>query len=216
MSNLYLAMLYLTALVIVFLNCQGCSSEDEPVKIDKSKLSDVDLAILKEQGWGDYVTDGKGIWVSSNRQELYLIENWKIIKKYNCSTGLAGMGNVQDSGMTPVGWHKIEAKIGDGLAMGAVMKGRKWTGDIWQEAIVSDGDMILSRIMWLKGLEAGKNLGGNVDSYSRYIYIHGTNDVDGLGKPRSHGCVRLDPQEVIDLYNRIEVNCRVLVTDIQE
>ncbi|MHC5157402.1 MAG: L,D-transpeptidase family protein, partial [Planctomycetota bacterium] len=73
-------------------------------------------------------------------------------------------------------------------------------------------DLILSRILWLEGLQDGVNRGGNVDSYSRYIYIHGTNAVDDLGRPASAGCVRLDPVEVIDLYDRVEAGTCVLIT----
>ncbi|MCF7958416.1 MAG: L,D-transpeptidase [Phycisphaerae bacterium] len=174
------------------------------------------MAFLTEQGWEEYVGDKVGVWVCSERQILYVVEQGRILKQYRCSTGLAGMGNVRNSGMTPVGWHTIESKIGGELAAGAVMKGRRWTGEVWQEGMTSDGDLILSRIMWLKGLEAGRNLGGDVDSWGRYIYIHGTNDVAGLGEPKSHGCVRLDPHEVIDLFGRVEEGCRVLITDTDE
>jgi UDP-N-acetylmuramate--alanine ligase len=110
-----------------------------------------------------------------------------------------------------VGWHQIGAKIGDGLEMGAVLKDREWTGDVWKGQN-SEKDLILSRVLWLEGLEEGVNRGGNVDTQSRYIYIHGTNAVDDLGKPTSAGCVRLDPGEVIDLYERVEVGTYVLIT----
>ncbi|MFC1766491.1 L,D-transpeptidase, partial [Planctomycetota bacterium] len=76
----------------------------------------------------------------------------------------------------------------------------------------SQDDLVLTRILWLRGLEPGKNLGGEVDTWSRYIYLHGTNHVQSLGRPTSHGCVRLDPEEVINLFDRVEKNTRVLIT----
>jgi lipoprotein-anchoring transpeptidase ErfK/SrfK len=73
--------------------------------------------------------------------------------------------------------------------------------------------LVLSRVLRLKGLQKGYNLGGKVDSWSRYIYIHGTNDVEGLGKPTSHGCIRLSPTDVIELFDSVSVGCRVLITE---
>ena len=72
--------------------------------------------------------------------------------------------------------------------------------------------MILSPILWLEGLEEGKNRGGDVDTQNRYIYIHGTNQIDVLGQAASAGCIRLDPGNVIDLYERVDVGCCVLIT----
>ena len=168
--------------------------------------------VLNAYNWQSYVGDGVGIWVSIEQQELMLISNKQNVKQYQCSTAAAGAGNVADSGMTPLGWHKIGAKVGGELEMGAVLKDREWTGQVWTAGEQTDTDLILSRILWLEGLEDGVNLGGDVDTWSRYIYIHGTNGVDDLGKPVSAGCVRLDPAEVIDLYGRVEVGCCVLIT----
>jgi UDP-N-acetylmuramate--alanine ligase len=154
---------------------------------------------------------GTGIWVSIGQQEVFLIENKQIVKRYRCSTAANGAGNKKDSGKTPLGWHRIGAKIGDELTMGAILKDREWTGQVWKGED-TDKDLILSRILWLEGLEEGINRGGNVDSYGRYIYIHGTNAIDDLGRPTSAGCIRLDPREVIDLYERAETGTRVLIT----
>ena len=156
--------------------------------------------------------EGVGIRVSIEKQEVSLIDNHRIVKRYRCSTAKAGAGNKQDSGMTPLGWHTIGAKIGDTLPAGAVLKDRQWTGEIWQKEQQADGDLILSRILWLEGAEEGCNRGGDVDTWSRYIYIHGTNQVDELGQPASAGCVRMDPQAVIDLYERVEARTPVLIT----
>ena len=93
------------------------------------------------------------------------------------------------------------------------MKERQWTGRVWAAGQETPEDLILSRILRLEGLEDGKNRGGNVDSWNRYIYIHGTNKIDELGRAASAGCVRMDPQEVIDLYNRVSKGCCVLITE---
>lgn len=168
--------------------------------------------VLSRYDWQSYVGDGVGIWVSIARQELMLIRNNRLVKSYQCSTAANGAGNIIDSGMTPLGWHRIGEKIGGELLMGAVLKDRQWTGEIWTEGRTSYKDLILSRILWLEGLEDGKNRGGNVDTQNRYIYIHGTNHTDALGRPVSAGCIRLDPQDVIDLYKRVDVGTCVLIT----
>ena len=194
-----------SVIMVAFICCQGCW----PESLSKDDLS----AKLSAYDWQSYVGDKTGIWVSVERQELRLIRNYRVLKRYRCSTALAGAGSLQDSGKTPLGWHRVAAKIGDSLAVGAVLKERQWTGQVWQAGQSTDEDLILSRILRLEGLEDGKNRGGSVDSWNRYIYIHGTNDVDRLGQPASAGCVRLDPQDVIDLYGRVDEGCCVLVTE---
>jgi lipoprotein-anchoring transpeptidase ErfK/SrfK len=175
-------------------------------------VADQDAQVLTAHGWTSYAGYNPGIWVSIFRQELILVDNDRIVKRYPCSTACAGSGNVIDSGKTPTGWHRVGAKIGDGLAAGAVLKDRRWTGQVWSADMPTEDDLILSRILWLEGLEDGVNRGGDVDTWSRYIYIHGTNRIDDLGKPASAGCIRLDPEQVIDLYDRIDEGCVVLIT----
>ena len=74
---------------------------------------------------------------------------------------------------------------------------------------------MLTRLLWLTGEEPGVNQGGNVDSYNRYIYIHGTNDEAKIGTPSSHGCIRLRNDDVIEAYKLIPANARVLITETQ-
>ena len=169
--------------------------------------------VLAHYGWQEYVGEETGIWVSIEMQEVLLVEDYQIVKRYRCSTALAGAGNQVDSEMTPLGWHRVGAKVGDGLEIGAVLKDRQWTGQVWKGGEQTDADLILSRILWLEGLKEGVNRGGDVDTWSRYIYIHGTNAVEDLGRPASAGCVRLDPAEVIDLYDRVDVGTKVLITE---
>jgi hypothetical protein len=167
---------------------------------------------LSAYDWESYVDDGIGIWVSINRQEFILVKNNRVMKRYRCSTAAAGAGNKVDSGMTPLGWHRVRAKIGGDLTARAVLKDREWTGEVWSVGEYMDKDLILSRILRLEGLEESKNRGGDVDTWKRYIYIHGTNQIEDLGRPASAGCVRLDPQEIIDLYERVDEGCCVLIT----
>ena len=160
-----------------------------------------------------YVGNAMGIWVRVETQQMLLIKNGKILKIYPCSTAAAGTGNINGSNQTPTGWHEIGAKIGADLPAGAVLKERRWTGEVWQNGQASEEDLILSRVLWLRGLEQDHNLGGPVDTWNRYIYIHGTNHVDRLGQPASHGCVRLANEHVIDLFERVEMGCRVFISE---
>jgi hypothetical protein len=191
-------------IMAIFVCCPGCFSENKSI----TNLIDT----LSDYSWTSYVDDNTGIWVSIERQELILISNKRVIKQYRCSTAENGAGNVVDSGMTPLGWHKIGAKVGAKLAMGAVLKDREWTGQVWNAGQSTEKDLILSRTLWLEGLEEGVNRGGDVDTWSRYIYIHGTNQVEALGRPASAGCIRLNSREVIDLYERVDVGTPVLIT----
>ena len=167
---------------------------------------------LASHQWQSYVGEKIGIWISIEHQQLRLIDNGHVVKRYPCSTAKAGAGNRQDSGKTPLGWHWVGAKIGGDLPAGAVLKDRQWTGQVWDAGQNTQEDLILSRILRLEGLQDGKNRGGKVDSWERYIYIHGTNQIESLGKPASGGCIRLSPQDIIDLYNRIDEGCCVLIT----
>ena len=182
----------------------GCAPEHQQT----NDLKDV----LHSHHWDTHVGSGTGIWVSVLQQRLMLIRDDQILKSYPCSTSAAGVGSQMNSGKTPPGWHRIAEKIGDGLPEGAVLKDRQWTGVVWQPTEQTDEDFILARILWLDGLEPGRNRGGTIDSHNRYIYIHGTNQIDALGHPASGGCIRISPQDVIDLYGRIDEGCRVLIT----
>ncbi len=146
------------------------------------------------------------IKVDISEQQLYLFcyyENGnRQVKIYPISTSKYGIGNQAGSNKTPLGLHRIENKIGDGAPLGMIFKARqsmRRIAKINQEV----GDVITTRIMWLKGLEPGKNSGDGIDSYRRYIYIHGTADENKIGQPASHGCVRMYNRDVIDLFDRV-------------
>ena len=115
------------------------------------------------------------IVVDISSQQLFFLKRGKVEEIYSVSTSLYGTGSKVNSFKTPLGRHKISEKIGEGLPEGAILKGRRWTGaiaNIIKEPIDTDFDVVTSRILWLSGLEAGKNQGPGVDSKSRYIYIH--------------------------------------------
>jgi hypothetical protein len=131
---------------------------------------------------------------------------------YRVSTAAHGSGCVAGSFRTPVGPHRVRLKIGGGCPAGSVFVGRRATGEIHTPELAArfpGRDWILSRILWLQGMAPGLNRGGDVDTLRRFIYIHGTADESDLGRPCSHGCVRMGNLDVIELFDRVPLNCPV-------
>jgi len=154
--------------------------------------------------------------VSIAEQRLQLREDGKIAMDVMVATAKNGPGERSGSECTPRGLHVIRAKIGDGCPMYSVFVGRRATGEIYTHELGSNfphRDWILSRIMWLSGVEVGKNRLGDVDSMRRYIYIHGSPDDEVYGKPNSHGCIRMKNADVICLYDKIRVGTKVLILE---
>ena len=154
------------------------------------------------------------IAVNISSQELFLLNRGNIEQVYSISTSTYGTGSKENSFKTPLGKHKISEKIGQGLPRGAILKARKWTGaiaNIINNPIDTEFDVVTSRILWLEGLEQGKNLGPGVDSKSRYIYIHGTAEEGLIGKPASDGCVRMYNNDVISLFDKVSINTEVWI-----
>lgn len=146
-------------------------------------------------------------------QRLALIRQGAVALVKPVSTAAAGIDCRQDSGGTPGGLHVIGEKIGDGMAPGTVFRGRRPTGEIWP-ADVSSGDeedLILTRILTLDGCEEGRNRGPDVDSRARYIYLHGTNDEGRIGRPVSHGCVRLTSADIVEIFAQVEAGDPVFI-----
>lgn len=145
-------------------------------------------------------------------QRLDVCLGSQVLKSYPVSTARNGVGELSGSEKTPRGSHFIRARIGAGLPQGAVLRGRRFTGEIWSPELAGqhpDRDWILSRILWLCGREPGRNRLGHVDSQRRYIYIHGTPDPEPMGEPRSHGCIRMRNADVIELFDCTPVGTRV-------
>ncbi len=154
------------------------------------------------------------IVVDISTQQLFFLKKGQIEEIYSVSTSVYGTGSKVNSFKTPLGRHKISEKIGEGLPEGAILKGRRWTGaiaNIIKEPIDTDFDVVTSRILWLTGLEEGKNLGSGVDSKARYIYIHGTAEEGLIGKPASDGCVRMYNIDVISLFNSVNIDTEVWI-----
>ncbi len=153
--------------------------------------------------------------ISTQFQQLEVIINSKITKTYPISTAKNGTGEKNGSECTPRGWHRIRAKIGNTIPLNGVFIARRFTGEIYNielQALFPNRDWILTRILWLDGLESGKNRYGNVHTASRYIYIHGCPDNLITGKPESHGCIRMKNADILDLFNSIPVNTNILIT----
>ncbi len=154
------------------------------------------------------------ITVSIARQQLQLWQGAQQVACWPVSTALKGHGNQQGSNQTPLGRHRIRARIGTGQPPNTVFRGRRPTGEVYDAGMGAEfpeRDWILSRILWLCGEETGVNRGGNVDSQRRYIYIHGTPDSEPMGVPLSHGCIRMRNQDVVELFDRVAVGTPVLI-----
>jgi len=155
--------------------------------------------------------------ISISQQRLTLLDALGTVKaSYVISSAANGVGCEKNSGCTPLGAHIVRAKIGSDQPMNTVFVGRRPTGEICTPALMAefpDRDWILTRILWLSGREVGKNRLGNVDTMQRYIYIHGTPDSVAVGKPESHGCIRMRNTDIIELFDLVEVGTDVLITD---
>ncbi len=132
------------------------------------------------------------------------------------STATKGAGEVMDSNRTPRGWHKIRAKIGSGAPVNSVFVGRRSTNEIYSlemRQLHPDRDWILTRILWLSGLEPGFNRLGNVDTMRRFIYIHGCPDDDPIGVEGSAGCIKMRNLDIVHLYDLVELGTLVFISD---
>ena len=147
------------------------------------------------------------IVVDVEKQEARVWQNGRKIRTYVVSTSRRGVGNRDGSNLSPPGWHEIAERIGADKPLGSVFRARKHTGRIVPEkewkAAREAGDLILSRILWLRGLEDGVNCGPDIDSHERYIYFHGTIHEELLGRPSSAGCVRMANREIVELFDLI-------------
>ncbi len=145
-------------------------------------------------------------------QTLHWLEDGLTYRISPCSTAARGVGERRGSEQTPRGRHVIRASIGAGCAAGTVFVGRRPTGEIWTAQLAAqypERDWILTRILWLSGLQPGFNRLHDVDSMRRYIYIHATAPTEPMGVPRSHGCIRLHDGELLALFDWVRPGCEV-------
>lgn len=156
------------------------------------------------------------IHVENSKQCLQLKAGQQILFQTTVSTALKGLGELHGSECTPRGWHVIRAKIGANYPCNTVFVSRRPTGESYTaelRAKYPDRDWILTRILWLSGLEPDKNRLGSVDTMRRYIYIHGSPDEDIMGIPSSHGCIKMSNQDVIRLFDLVQVGTRVNIAE---
>ncbi len=152
--------------------------------------------------------------VDLGRQALTLLEGGRPRFSYTVSTGAKGAGEVRGSGCTPLGRHRIRIKIGGGLPENSVFIGRRPTGELYTPTLAArfpDRDWILTRILWLTGAESGRNRGGATDTLRRFIYIHGTPDGEPMGRPASHGCIRMRNADIIELFDLVDPGTEVYI-----
>ena len=138
-----------------------------------------------------------------------------LARSYVVSTSRRPPSNIKDSLGTPRGLHEIAERIGAGQPPGMVFKSRVPTGRHFSElpGAGADDNLITSRILWLRGLEPGVNRGGDLDTYERYVYIHGTNCEDRLGEPLSAGCVLMRNLDIVELYDEVRTGDLVWIGD---
>lgn len=150
--------------------------------------------------------------IDLTRQTLTVWDQGKRVRELAVSTGGNGHGEINGSGMTPRGRHVIRAKIGAGAPANAVFVERRWTGEVWTpelHARFPRRDWILTRILWLSGTEPGRNRLGCVDTFRRFIYLHGTPPVTQLGRPGSKGCVRVRNEDMVELFEWVQPGTEV-------
>lgn len=154
------------------------------------------------------------IYVGVERQKMFVFVAGKIQKIYDVSTSKHGAGSMHGSNCTPVGLHRINGKYGESVPKGGVLTARKFTGritDIVLDEVDTGKDEITSRVITIEGMEVDINKGGHMDSYARQIYIHGTSEEGLIGKPASHGCIRMRNDDVIELFSFINEGAPLII-----
>lgn len=149
-------------------------------------------------------------------QRMQVFKGKHLLHEYAVSTASAGTGQINGSGCTPTGRHRIRIKIGEGLPANTVFVGRRPTGEVYSPALAEQHpqrDWILTRILWLTGSEPGCNRGGARDSLRRFIYIHGTPDTEPMGVPASHGCIRMRNDDLLELFDLVSVGTEISIQD---
>ena len=145
------------------------------------------------------------IIISVRDQKLMLVQNGGKVVTYPVSTSMFGLGDSWGRMTTPLGYFAVEEKIGGDAPVGAVFHNRRLTGEVLQPN-APGRDPVITRIIWLRGLEAQ-----NAHAYQRCIYIHGTPQEKTIGRPASYGCIRMKSSDVAELYNRVPVGAVVQI-----
>ena len=145
------------------------------------------------------------IRISVRDQRLDLVSEDAVLASYPVSTSRFGLGSEEGSMKTPLGRFQIGEKIGADFSAGTVFRSRLPLPP--NEAVPSTDDLVLSRILWLDGLEEH-----NANTRDRFIYIHGTNHEDVIGEPASHGCIRMKNSDLIALFERVPLGAEVVIS----
>ncbi len=220
--------------VLLILSCSKSADNSQPKDISENALlersDDIDIVsddVSHNVWWYENIvdraieqyaysaSDDYMLIINTTEQMMYLLKGNTLVDEYVVSTGKTGEGSQQGSGKTPLGYHRIVEKIGDGAPIGAIFVGKKNTGKlspIYTDTTDIDDDPVVTRIMSLDGLEEGYNKGGSVDSYKRFIYIHGTHEEGLLGTKTSHGCIRMKNTEVVELFGILPYHTLVYIT----
>ena len=195
--------------IIFFILLISCTNEMNNYNSNKNNILDK-IKTLDSY----YYEKEQLIFVDIETQQLFLLNKGKLSKNYLISSSYYGTGSKENSLRTPLGRHEIYKKLGENLPINAILKGRVWNGavaEIIREPIDTEFDHVTSRILWLDGLEIGKNKGKGIDSRERYIYIHGTAEEGLIGKPASDGCIRMYNRDVIELFDLVDEKAQVWI-----
>ena len=198
---------YFLGLCVLYLS--SCAMLENQNNFNKNSVLDKIESIESSYEYLDTL-----LYVDIPSQQMFFIKKGEIVNIYSISSSYYGTGNKVNSLMTPLGKHEIYKKLGENLPENAILKGRVWNGaiaDIIKEPIDTDFDHVTSRILWLDGLEEGKNKGPGIDSRERYIYIHGTAEEGLIGKPASDGCIRMYNKDVIELFDLVDEKAQVWI-----
>ncbi|MEY2520429.1 MAG: hypothetical protein QOF24_2188 [Verrucomicrobiota bacterium] len=144
------------------------------------------------------------IHISVAAQELTLKAGRKKLAVYPVSTSSSGLGSEEGSMKTPTGRFRIAEKIGEDMPVGTVFKSRRPVKAT--KKLLRDEDLIMTRILWLEGVEAA-----NANTHDRFIYIHGTNHEERIGEPASHGCIRMRNADVAALFEEVRIGTPVVI-----
>lgn len=191
---------------------EAAAEEEAPVM-----LSDAVMAYLNQYDWSARAGEKLAVWVSVEHQRFMVLEGRTVRFDVLCASAEKGVGSESGSNKTPLGWHVVAEKFGEGAPWGQVFRSRVATKEVWKPGGNTVEDLVLTRVLWLDGTEPGKNkgkdaAGRSVDSKERCIYIHGTNAEERIGTPSSHGCIRLRNDDVIEVFGLLPVGTPVLIT----
>ena len=207
--NILIRKFKLLIIFILFLNSCSTMIMENNINYNKNKVLQSIASI--DQSFNQLESL---LYVDIDNQNMFFLKKGTVFKVYKISSSYYGTGSEANSLKTPLGKHEIYRKLGQNLPVNAILKGRVWNGaiaNIITEEVDTDFDHVTSRILWLDGLEVGKNKGKGIDSRSRYIYIHGTAEEGLIGKPASDGCIRMYNSDVIELFELVEEKAQVWI-----